>query len=447
MKKIFGEYDLRGVYPKYFNEEIAYRVGFGFARILGAKQVVIGNDIRLSSPVLKAALIKGLIDAGCDVVDIGQCGTEMMYFSTVHLGTDGGIMITASHNPKEYNGMKFVGKGAVPISRKSGLQKLEQFVMSEKTIEISSKQGQIRTYDITMEYVNHILSYVDVSILKPFKIVVNAGNGAAGPILDKLEERLPFNMVKINNEPDGNFPNGVPNPLLIENREITAKAVIQEKADLGIAWDGDFDRCFFFDERGEFIEGSYIVGFLAEAFLVKNRGAKIVHDPRVYWNTVDIIKRNGGIPIMSKSGHSIIKDTMRREDAIYGGEMSAHHYFRDFAYCDSGMIPWLLVTELLSRHSEPMSSILQERIDMYPCSGEINSKIDDTDDVMDRIEKLYGENAHIIRLDGLGIEHENWRMNLRKSNTEPYVRLNLETKHNRELLQSKTSEILSYIRN
>lgn len=446
MKKIFGEYDIRGVYPECFNEKIAYRVGIGFARIFEAKQVVVGNDIRLSSPSLKTALIKGLVDAGCDVVDIGQCGTEMIYFSTFHLGTDGGIMITASHNPKEYNGMKFVGKGAVPISRKTGLQELEQFVMSEDNIEISSKQGQSKTYDITAEYLTHILSYIDTSILKPFKIVVNAGNGAAGPILDKLAEKLPFNMIKINNEPDGNFPNGVPNPLLVENREITAKAVIQEKADFGIAWDGDFDRCFFFDERGEFIEGAYIVGFLAEAFLVKHRGAKIVHDPRVYWNTVDIVKRNGGIPIMSKSGHSIIKDTMRREDAIYGGEMSAHHYFRDFAYCDSGMIPWLLVAELLSRYNEPMSSILQERIDMYPCSGEINSKVDDADTIMSKIEKLYGENANIIRLDGLGIEHENWRMNLRKSNTEPYVRLNLETKNNRELLQSKTSEILSIIR-
>lgn len=445
-KKIFGEYDLRGVYPDTLNEKMAYSIGKAFVKVMKASKVVVGNDIRLSGPSLKEALMKGLTEAGCDVVDIGQCGTEMIYFATFHMETDGGIMVTASHNPKAYNGMKFVGKGAAPISRQGGLNEIEQLMLSEEPVAIAAKPGKIVSYNIMEEYIQHLLSYVDTSVLKPMKLVCNAGNGAAGPVLDKLSQLLPFEIVKINNQPDGNFPNGVPNPLLPENRAATSEAVIRENADLGIAWDGDFDRCFFFDEKGNFIEGYYVVGFLAEAFLAKNKGEKIVHDPRVYWNTVDIVNANGGIPVMSKSGHAIIKAVMRQEDAIYGGEMSAHHYFRDFAYCDSGMIPWLLVTELLSRRKQKMSELLQERIDMYPCSGEINSQVMDAEKVLNKIEKLYGDEGKIEKIDGLGITYKDWRMNLRRSNTEPYIRLNVESRGNKSLLKDKTQEILSIIK-
>lgn len=445
-KRIFGEYDLRGLYPDTLNEKMAYSIGRAFVKVMKASKVVVGNDIRLSGPSLKEALIKGLTEAGCDVVDIGQCGTEMIYFSTFHMETDGGIMVTASHNPKAYNGMKFVGKGAAPISRQGGLNEIEQLMLSEEPVAIAAKSGKIVSYNIMEEYIQHLLSYVDTSVLKPMKLVCNAGNGAAGPVLDKLSQLLPFDIVKINNQPDGNFPNGVPNPLLPENRAATSEAVIRENADLGIAWDGDFDRCFFFDEKGNFIEGYYVVGFLAEAFLAKNKGEKIVHDPRVYWNTVDIVNANGGIPVMSKSGHAIIKAVMRQEDAIYGGEMSAHHYFRDFAYCDSGMIPWLLVTELLSRRKQKMSELLQERIDMYPCSGEINSQVMDAEKVLNKIEKLYGDEGKIEKIDGLGITYNDWRMNLRRSNTEPYIRLNVESRGNKSLLKDKTQEILSIIK-
>lgn len=445
-KKIFGEYDLRGVYPDTLNEQMAYSIGRAFVKVMKASKVVVGNDIRLSGPSLKEALIKGLTEAGCDVVDIGQCGTEMIYFATFHMETDGGIMVTASHNPKAYNGMKFVGKGAAPISRQGGLNEIEQLMLSEDSVAIAAKPGKIVSYNIMEEYIQHLMSYVDTSVLKPMKLVCNAGNGAAGPVLDKLSKLLPFEIVKINNQPDGNFPNGVPNPLLPENRAATSEAVIRENADLGIAWDGDFDRCFFFDEKGNFIEGYYVVGFLAEAFLAKNKGEKIVHDPRVYWNTVDIVNANGGIPVMSKSGHAIIKAAMRQEDAIYGGEMSAHHYFRDFAYCDSGMIPWLLVTELLSRRKQKMSELLQERIDIYPCSGEINSQVMDAEKVLNKIEHLYGNEGKIEKIDGLGITYNDWRMNLRRSNTEPYIRLNVESRGNKSLLKDKTQEILSIIK-
>lgn len=445
-KKIFGEYDLRGVYPDTLNEKMAYSIGRAFVKVMKASKVVVGNDIRLSGPSLKEALIKGLTEAGCDVVDIGQCGTEMIYFATFHMETDGGIMVTASHNPKAYNGMKFVGKGAAPISRQGGLNEIEQLMLSEKPVAIAAKPGKTVSYNIMEEYIQHLMSYVDPSVLKPMKLVCNAGNGAAGPVLDKLSQLLPFEIVKINNQPDGNFPHGVPNPLLPENRAATSEAVIRENADLGIAWDGDFDRCFFFDEKGNFIEGYYVVGFLAEAFLAKNKGEKIVHDPRVYWNTVDIVNANGGIPVMSKSGHAIIKAVMRQEDAIYGGEMSAHHYFRDFAYCDSGMIPWLLVTELLSRRKQKMSELLQKRIDMYPCSGEINSQVMDAEKVLNKIEKLYGDEGKIEKIDGLGISYKDWRMNLRRSNTEPYIRLNVESRGDKSLLKDKTQEILSIIK-
>ncbi len=445
--KAFGAYDIRGIYPETINEEIAYRIGRFFPSLFTAKKVVVGNDIRMSSLVLKVALIKGFTESGCDVIDIGQCGTEMIYFSTANLKLDGGVMITASHNPKEYNGMKLVRQGARPISGDTGLRELEKQVADGDLPVVAEISGKVKQLDITENYVQHILSYVDVTKLKPLKVVVNAGNGAAGPILDVMEKHLPFELIKVHHEPDGSFPNGVPNPLLSENRDATAKAVREFGADAGVAWDGDFDRCFMFDEQGNFIEGYYMVGFLAKAFLQKNAGEKIIYDPRLTWNTEELVKENGGIPVISKSGHAFIKEKMRAENAIYGGEMSAHHYFRDFSYCDSGMIPWLLVLELLSQaDGKSLSELMQERMAKYPCSGEINSKVKNADEVLARIEAEYGPQGKVMKIDGLSVEFSNWRFNLRKSNTEPVIRLNVETCKNEMLMETKTKELLAKIR-
>ena len=443
----FGAYDIRGIYPKTINEEIAYRIGRFFPSLFAARKVVVGNDIRLSGPAIKKSLIKGLVESGCNVIDIGQCGTEMIYFATAHLKLDGGVMITASHNPKEYNGMKFVRQEARPISGDTGLRELEKQVADGELPVAAEVPGKVESLDITEEYVKHILSYVDVTKLRPLKVVVNAGNGAAGPILDVMEKYLPFELIKVHHEPDGSFPNGVPNPLLPENRDATAKAVREFGADTGVAWDGDFDRCFMFDEQGNFIEGYYMVGFLAKAFLQKNAGEKIIYDPRLTWNTEELVKENGGIPVISKSGHAFIKEKMRAENAIYGGEMSAHHYFRDFSYCDSGMIPWLLVLELLSQaDGKSLSELMRERMAKYPCSGEINSKVKDADEVLARIETEYGPQGKVTKIDGLSVEFSNWRFNLRKSNTEPVIRLNVETHNDEMLMKTKTQELLAKIR-
>lgn len=444
--KGFGAYDIRGVYPEEVNEELAYRIGRSFGKLFDAKKVAVGHDIRLSGPSLRDALIKGLTEAGCDAVDIGQCGTEMIYFATAHLKLDGGIMITASHNPKQYNGMKLVRRESRPISSDTGLKELEKTVMEGDFSPLSGPTGKVEKKDIMADYIDHLLTYVDVSRLQPLKIVVNTGNGAAGPIINELEKHLPFQMVKVYNEPDGNFPNGVPNPILQENREATAKVVRESGADVGIAWDGDFDRCFLFDEKGGFIEGYYMVGFLAQAFLRKFQGAKVIYDPRLVWNTIEIAEELGGTPVMCKSGHAFIKDRMRKENAVYGGEMSAHHYFRDFSFCDSGMIPWLLVLELISEAGRPLSALMQERMERYPVSGEINSKVADARAVLDKIEAKYGPAGKVTKVDGLSIEYPQWRFNLRMSNTEPVIRLNVETRHDKELLEEKTAELLKEIR-
>ncbi|WP_196599459.1 phosphohexomutase domain-containing protein [Pectinatus frisingensis] len=442
----FKAYDIRGKYPSEVNEELAYRIGRVFVDIFNSKRVVVGNDIRLSGPKIKAALIRGLTEMGCDVVDIGECGTEMIYFATYFLQLDGGIMITASHNPKDYNGMKLVRQGARPISSDTGLKRIEEKVINGELGRLALRHGLVSQKNIMNEYVEHILGYVDKKVLKPLTVVVNAGNGAAGPVLDVMEKFLPFKFIKIYNEPDGNFPNGVPNPLLPENRAATAQAVRENKADIGVAWDGDFDRCFIFDEKGSMIEGYYIVGFLAKAFLEKTPGAKIIYDPRLIWNTIEIVKEAGGIPVMCKSGHAFIKEKMRRENAIYGGEMSAHNYFREFTFCDSGMITWLLVAELLSKADRPLSALLAERMQRYPISGEINSTVKDAEAVMKKIEELYGRTGKVDKTDGLSVAYDNWRFNLRISNTEPVIRLNVESRGDKKLLEVKTNELLNIIR-
>ncbi len=445
----FGAYDIRGVYPESINDELAYRIGRVFPELFDAKKVAIGHDIRLSGPTISDALARGLTEAGCDVLDIGECGTEMIYFATGHLKLDGGIMITASHNPQQYNGMKFVKKESRPISSDDGLFDIRDAVADESRDFTKKKAtGKITKVDVTDDYIKLLLSYVDVKNLKPLKIVVNTGNGAAGTIINELEKHLPFEMIKVFNEPNGFFPNGVPNPILQDNREVTAKAVIENKADVGIAWDGDFDRCFLFDEKGGFIEGYYMVGFLAEAFLKKNKGASVIYDPRLIWNTIEIAENLGGKPVMCKSGHAFIKGKMREVNAVYGGEMSAHHYFRDFFYCDSGMIPWLLVLELLSQAGgKTLSELMVERQEKYPSPGEINSKVEDAKSIMAKVEEIYSaKGGEITKVDGLSVMFDNWRFNLRMSNTEPFIRLNLETKGDKALMKEKTDELLKVIR-
>lgn len=442
----FKAYDIRGKVPEEVNEELAYRIGRVFPTLFNAKKVAVGHDIRLSGPAIQRALELGLTEMGCEVIDIGQCGTEMIYFATAHLGLDGGIMITASHNPKEYNGLKLVRKEARPISGDTGLKDIEAKVMAGDLGTKAETPAKVVEVDIMKDYIDHLLTYVDLSELKPLKIVVNSGNGAAGPIIDELEKRLPFNFIKVHNTPDGSFPNGVPNPILQENREATAKVVREEKADLGVAFDGDFDRCFIFDENGDMIEGYYIVGFLAKAFLNKNPGAKIIYDPRLIWNTIEIVEEAGGTPIMCKSGHAFIKDRMRKEDAVYGGEMSAHNYFKEFSFCDSGMITWLLVAELLSQSGSAMSALIKERMERYPISGEINSTVADPKGVMATIEAKYGPTGEVTKVDGLSVDYADWRFNLRISNTEPVIRLNVETRGDKALLKEKTEELLAIIR-
>ncbi|NHA15434.1 phosphomannomutase [Thioalkalivibrio sp. XN279] len=443
--KCFKAYDVRGRLPDDLNPDIARRIGRAYAAVIGPRRVAIGHDVRLSSPELSDAVAEGLMDAGVNVVDIGLCGTEMVYFAASHLDVHGGIMVTASHNPPDWNGMKFVREQSKPISGDSGLKDIEERAEKNR-FEAAPRRGRRTEVDIYGEYIDHLLTYVDRDALKPLKLVVNAGNGGAGLVIDRLESRLPFEFVKIQHEPDGTFPHGVPNPLLPEHRAATADAVTSSGADFGIAWDGDYDRCFLFDEAGRFIEGYYIVGLLAEAFLLKNPGAKIVHDPRLTWNTIDMVEQGGGVPVMSKTGHAFIKERMRLEDAVYGGEMSAHHYFRDFAYCDSGMIPWLLVAELVSRTGRPLSALVEERMAAFPASGEINRSIDDPPAVLAAVEARYAAQALAVdRTDGLSMEFDRWRFNLRASNTEPLVRLNVEARGDAELMEAKTAELLGLL--
>ncbi len=443
----FKAYDIRGRVPDELNVDIAYAIGRAYAQVVAPKKVVVGHDIRLSSEEIKAAVSQGLMDSGVDVYDIGQCGTEEIYFATFHAEMDGGIAVTASHNPKDYNGMKFVREGSKPISGDTGLFDIK--ALAEKNdFPAVEKTGRLIPLDSAEAYIDHLLSYVDVDSLKPLKVVVNAGNGGAGAVIDRIESRLPFEFIKLHHNPDGHFPNGVPNPLLVENRQITIDAVKEHNADLGIAWDGDFDRCFFFDENGEFIEGYYVVGLLAEAFLLASASGaeKIVHDPRLTWNTIDIVEANGGSAVESKTGHAFIKERMRLENAVYGGEMSAHHYFRDFAYCDSGMIPWLLVTQLISKRGQPLSGMVAERMQAYPCSGEINSKIENPAAAIAKVEEHFKSSAEQTeRVDGLSMSFGDWRFNLRMSNTEPVVRLNVESRANTALMEEKTQLLLGLL--
>ena len=445
--KAFKAYDIRGRIPDELNAQLAYDIGRAYAAFVKPKRVIVGRDIRSSSAELCGRLAAGLTDSGVDVYDIGLCGTEGVYHATFAENMDGGIMVTASHNPPDYNGMKFVREGSRPISADTGLMTMRDMIAGGTLPPPAARKGAVHALDMNGKYIEHLLSYIDRSKLKPLKVVVNAGNGGAGLVVDQLEPQLPFKFIKLHHEPDSSFPNGVPNPMLIENRRSTSEAIRRSGADVGLAWDGDFDRCFFFDERGEFIEGYYLVGLLAEFFLKRTPGSRVVHDPRVMWNTVDIVQAYGGTPVMCKSGHAFIKAKMREVDGIYGGEMSAHHYFRDFAYCDSGMIPWLLVLQIISESGKKFSELVAERMRKFPSSGEINYRVPDSKAVIAAVRAKYEPQAKGIDLtDGLSIDLPDWRLNLRSSNTEPLIRLNLESRANSARLREKTEEIVALLR-
>ncbi|MEA5669630.1 phosphomannomutase [Stenotrophomonas sp. MH1] len=437
----FKAYDIRGRVPEELNEDLARKIGKALSAQLAPGTVVLGHDVRLASPALQDALAAGLRGEGREVIDIGLCGTEEVYFQTGHLQAAGGVMVTASHNPMDYNGMKLVREQARPISSDTGLFAISDAVAADDSAPQPPRAGQRAEHDKSA-YIQHLLSYVDVSTLKPLKLVVNAGNGGAGAIVDLLAPHLPFEFVRICHEPDGNFPNGIPNPLLPENRAATANAVREHGADFGIAWDGDFDRCFFFDHSGRFIEGYYLVGLLAQAILSRNPGGKIVHDPRLTWNTVEMVEAAGGVPVLCKSGHAFIKEKMRAENAVYGGEMSAHHYFREFAYADSGMIPWLLIAALVSSSGQSLAELVEDRMARFPCSGEINFKVSDAKAAVARVMAHFADQSPALdHTDGISADFGTWRFNLRSSNTEPLLRLNVETRGDAALLAQRTREI------
>jgi phosphomannomutase/phosphomannomutase/phosphoglucomutase len=443
----FKAYDVRGRIPDEINESLAYDIGRAYCAFVKPHKVAVGYDIRLSSPQLAAALKRGLLESGCDILDIGLWGTEGSYFATFAENLDGGIMVTASHNPSDYNGMKFVREQARPISGDTGLQQMRALIESQSFPPKAARAGEERPLDLRAKYLEHLLGYVNRPKLRKLKVVVNPGNGGAGLIIDQIEPFLPFEFVKVNHEPDGTFPNGIPNPMLLENQAATANVVRSTGADVGLAWDGDYDRCFFFDEHGQFIEGYYLVGLLAESFLEREPGARIVHDPRLTWNTLDIVRSHGGVPVLCKSGHAFIKQKMREVDGVYGGEMSAHHYFREFSYCDSGMIPWLLVLQVICERGQSLSELVGERMRLYPASGEINRRLAaDPKVILGRVQKRYESQAVGIDFtDGLSLEFPQWRFNLRTSNTEPLVRLNVESRGDEALMKEKTAEILAVL--
>ena len=442
----FKAYDIRGRIPEEINEPLAYDIARAYYALVKPKRVAVGYDIRLTSPHIAAALRRGLTDCGADALDIGLWGTEAVYFATFAYELDGGIMVTASHNPSDYNGMKFVRGEARPVSSDTGLDDMRAMIEAGRLPGRSAVPGIESRLDVREMYLEHLLGYVDRGRLRKLKVVVNPGNGGAGLVIDQLEPHLPFEFIKVNHAPDGTFPNGIPNPMLEENRAATADAVRRTGADVGLAWDGDYDRCFFFDERGRFIEGYYLVGLLAEVFLKREPGGRIVHDPRLTWNTLDIVREHGGQPVLCRSGHAFIKQKMREVDAVYGGEMSAHHYFRSFSYCDSGMIPWLVALQVIAERG-PLSELVGERMRRFPASGEINRRLtEDATSILERVRKRYQSEAISVDLtDGLSMEFREWRFNLRGSNTEPLVRLNVESRGSEALMREKTAEVLQRI--
>ena len=444
----FKAYDIRGEIGVNIDEGVAYRVGRAVAQHLGATSVVIGFDARETSPAFAAAASQGVRDAGSDVINIGMAGTEEMYWSVTEFGACAGIEVTASHNPIHYNGMKIVKSQSQPLEDLGDFQAIKALASSQAWSDVTDVGREFERSEAARQaYVGRVLSFVDLPALRPLKIVVNSGNGAAGPTFDAIADQLlelsaPLEFVRVHHTADATFPNGIPNPLLPENHAATADVVKAEKADFGVAFDGDFDRCFFFDETSQFVPGEYVVGLLASTFLEKESGGKIVHDPRVIWNTQEIVAQKGGIAVLSKTGHAFIKQTMRSREAVYGGEMSAHHYFRDFAYCDSGMIPWLLIAELVSHSERSLGDWVKDRYAAFPSSGEINFTVADTGKAIENVLSAHRAAAlSIDQTDGVSLAFGDWRFNLRRSNTEPLVRLNVEGKGNADALAAHVSAI------
>lgn len=453
MRKLdcFKAYDIRGKLGETLTDEIAYDIGAAFAQCLAPKTVVIGGDIRESSDGLKAAVARGLTDMGVNVLDLGMCGTEEVYFATTHLNADAGIEVTASHNPIDYNGMKMVGQGSRPLDPLTEMEEIKQ-VAEAQDFTFADQKGTVKPVDIRDAFADKICSFIDPAKLKPLKILVNAGNGAAGPAFDVIADKLaalgaPLEFIRMDHTPDATFPNGIPNPLLPENQPRTSAAVIEHGADFGVAWDGDFDRCFFFDGNGEFIDGYYIVGLLSQQALTANKGATVIYDPRMIWNTQEIAADMGGKAVQTRVGHSFIKSTMRKENAVYGGEMSAHHYFRDFMFCDSGMIPWLMVAETVSTTGTGLADLIKDRKAKFPTSGEQNFTIADPAAALKKIEAALGPEAIAVEhADGLSLDFGEWRMNLRMSGTEPLVRLNIESRGDIALVQASLARVVEILR-
>ncbi len=449
MTSAFKAYDIRGEIPAQVNAPFTYRLGQAVAAQFSPQSVVVGHDMRMDSPALAQALIQGLLDSGVDVLPLGQCGTEEVYFNTDFHNADAGLMITASHNPMNYNGIKMVLKGARAATQDNALGPLEKLVYSDqqfKTVSDYADRGRLAMHLDKKAYIERLLTQVASVDLKPLKIVCHAGNGCAGPIIDLLEDHLPFTFIKVDHEPDPTLPNGIPNPLLPDKRERASKAVIENGADLGLAWDGDFDRCFFYDEKGRFVEGYYLVGLIAQTLLRSHPGGIILYDPRLTWNTIDVVKAAGGEPRVCRTGHAFFKQMLRDDNALYGGEMSAHHYFNDFSFCDTGMLPWLAIVAELSSTGATLSELVDDRIAAFPCSGEINFTVDDAKAVQSRISDHFAPlNPEIEGVDGLGMAFDDWRFNVRASNTEPLLRLNVEARGDADLVAAKVNEITKLI--
>lgn len=450
MNSAFKAYDIRGEIPGQMNMPFAYRFGQAVAFQLKPETVVVGHDMRQDSPAFAQAIAQGLLDSGVDVLPLGQCGTEEVYFQTDHCRSDAGLMVTASHNPNNYNGIKMVLKGARAATRENALQPLESLIYSDRkftTVSDYAERGMLAPQLARDRYVERLLRQVAGMDLKPFKIVCHAGNGCAGPVIDLLEAHLPFQFIKVDHAPDPSLPNGIPNPLLPEKRARASDAVRHHGADLGLAWDGDFDRCFFYDEQGRFVEGYYLVGLIAQTMLRSHPGGTILYDPRLTWNTIDAVESAGGTAKLCRTGHAFFKQMLREEDAIYGGEMSAHHYFRDFSYCDTGMLPWLAVVAELSASGKRFSELVAERIRAFPCSGEINFTVADANRVQQTIADHYSPAYPTVEtIDGLSMAFDDWRFNVRASNTEPLLRLNVEARGDPGLVETKVAEITGLIR-
>jgi phosphomannomutase len=443
--KVFKAYDVRGIYPTELDEDGAYAIGRAYVEHFEPRKIAVGRDMRISSPSMAAAFIRGATEAGADVLDLGLVGTEMVYFAVGELELDGGAEITASHNPKEYTGIKIVRRGALPVGGESGLLEIRDRALSLEDTPGGQTPGQVQEYDIWPAYVERVLSFVDVSAIKPLRVVIDAANGMAGVMLPPILERLPIDAVRYFFEPDGTFPNHEPNPLLPENREFIVERTKAEGADFGVAFDGDADRCFFVDDEGEFVPGDFVTALLAESVLEKNPGARIIYDVRASWAVPEVIEAAGGIPLINRVGHAFIKHRMREDGAVFGGEVSGHYYFRDFSQADSGVIPFLLMLELVSRRGQKLSEILRPFRERYFITGELNTPVPDVAVKLQELKERFGPEGNVSHLDGISVDADDWHFNVRPSNTEPLLRLNLEAR-SAELMEQKRDEVLDVIR-